>query len=66
VVHVVIPTGSGKRQVRPSTYHVERLLEEACPNHVSLVKHKLRDCGMKLDDGLDEGDAMPFLGRTQS
>jgi hypothetical protein len=26
------------------TYHFERLLEEACPNHTYPVKHKLKEC----------------------
>jgi hypothetical protein len=26
--------------------YFEKLLEEACPNHTYVVRHKLRDCGM--------------------
>jgi hypothetical protein len=54
------------------TYHFERLLEEACPNHVYPIKHKLRDCGMmknfmvlgSLTQGmeLDDDDVTPFPG----
>jgi hypothetical protein len=32
------------RLVRPPTYHFKRLLEEAYPNHVYPIKHKLKDC----------------------
>jgi hypothetical protein len=37
---------SDKRQERPSTYHLKRLLDEACPNHTHPIRHKLKDCGM--------------------
>jgi hypothetical protein len=30
--------------LRMPTYHFERLLEEACPNHTYPVKHKLKEC----------------------
>jgi hypothetical protein len=54
--------------------HFMRLLKEACPNHVDLVRHKLKDCGMmrsfmtsgsltwgaELDKGPDKSDTMPF------
>jgi hypothetical protein len=35
-----------KRQAWSSIDHIERLLEEAYPNHAYPVKHKLKDCGM--------------------
>jgi hypothetical protein len=37
---------SVNRQACPPTTHFERLLEEACPNHVYPIKHKLKDCDM--------------------
>jgi hypothetical protein len=30
--------------VRPPIDHFKRLLEEACPNHVYPIRHKLKDC----------------------
>jgi hypothetical protein len=65
-----------KRQSRLPMDHFYRLLEEAHPNHVYPVRHKLKDCGMmrsfmtsgsltqgaELDEGLDGSDAMPFHG----
>jgi NAD-dependent dihydropyrimidine dehydrogenase PreA subunit len=76
MVRVMTAVGSGKHQVRLPTYHFERLLEEACPNHAYPVKHKLRDCGimknfmvsgflnqgMELDEVPNEDDVIPFLG----
>jgi hypothetical protein len=44
--YVATVGGSVKRQVGRPTNHFERLLEEACPNNVHPIKHKLRDCGM--------------------
>jgi hypothetical protein len=58
-----------KHQAWPPTYHFERLLEETCPNHAYLIKHKLRGYnmtknimssgslarGMEVDDVPDEG-----------
>jgi hypothetical protein len=43
-----IPTaaGSDKRQAMPPMNHFKRLLEEAYPNHVYPVRHKLKDCSM--------------------
>jgi hypothetical protein len=32
--------------VRPPTDNFRRLLEEACPNHVYPIRHRLKDCGM--------------------
>jgi hypothetical protein len=32
----------GKRQASPLTDYFKRLLEEACPNHVYPIKHKLK------------------------
>jgi hypothetical protein len=37
---------SGKCQAWPLMDHIERLLEEACPNHEYPIKHKLNDYGM--------------------
>jgi hypothetical protein len=65
---------SHKRQTRPPTDYFKRLLEEACPNHVYHIRHKLKDCGMmmsfmssgsltwdaELDEGPDRSDMMPF------
>jgi hypothetical protein len=78
MVHVVMAAGSGKRPTRPPTYHFERLLEKACPNHTYPVKHKLRDCGMmknfmvsesltqsmELDEFPNEDNTMPFPGEN--
>jgi hypothetical protein len=63
-----------KREVRPPTDHVKRLLEEAYANHAYPVKHKLRDYGMlrsfmtsrsltwgaELIKGSDRSDTTPF------
>jgi hypothetical protein len=38
--------GSSNRQARPPMDHIEKLLEEAYPNHAYPIKHKLRDCDM--------------------
>jgi hypothetical protein len=46
VVRVSTAAGSGKRQTRLPLDHLEKLLEEACPNHAYPVKHKLRDRDM--------------------
>jgi hypothetical protein len=76
VVCVMTAAGNGKHQARLPTDHIERLLEEACPNHPYPIKHKLRDCitlknfmvsgsltrGMGLNKVLGESDATPFLG----
>jgi hypothetical protein len=76
VGHVVTATRSGKCQARLPIDHFERLLEEACPNYVYLIKQKLKDSdmiknfmvsgsltrGMELDEDLDGSDAMPFPG----
>jgi hypothetical protein len=35
-----------KHQTRPPMNHFRRFLEEACPNHTYLVRHKLKDNGM--------------------
>jgi hypothetical protein len=67
---------SSKLQTRPPTDHFERLLEEACPNHVYPIKHKLKDCDMmknfmisgsltqviELDEDSGGSDTMPFPG----
>jgi hypothetical protein len=44
--HIMTVGRSVKRHARPPTDHFKRLLEEACPNHVYPIKHKLRDYGM--------------------
>jgi hypothetical protein len=73
---VATATHSGKRQARLATYHIERLLKEAYPNHSYPIKHKLKDYGMMKnfmtsgsitwDRGLEEdpsgSDVMPFPG----
>jgi hypothetical protein len=65
---------SDKRPVRPPRDHFKRLHEEACPNHVYRVRHKLKDCGMmrsfmtsrsltwdaELDEGPNGSDTMLF------
>jgi hypothetical protein len=65
---------SVKRHARPLTDHFKRLLEEACPNHVYPIKHKLRDYGMMKNfivsgsltwdmepkEDLGRRDVMPF------
>jgi hypothetical protein len=38
--------GSSRCEARPPTNHFKKLLEETCPNHAYLIRHKLRDCGM--------------------
>jgi hypothetical protein len=43
VEHIAEAAGNNKRQARPPTDHYEKLLEESCPNHTYVVKHKLRD-----------------------
>jgi hypothetical protein len=67
---------SDKHQARPPTYHFKRLLEEACPNHVYLIRDKLKDCNMmksfvilgsltwgtELDEDLGCSDTKPFPG----
>jgi hypothetical protein len=67
-------TGSDKHQARPPTDHFKWLLEEACPNHIYPIRHKLKDCGMmrifmtsgsltwgeELDEGPDRSDTTPF------
>jgi hypothetical protein len=67
-------TRSGRLSARMPIDYFKRLLEEACPNHVYPVKHKLKDYGMmrsfmtsgsltwgtKPDEGLDGSDATPF------
>jgi hypothetical protein len=35
-----------KRQARQPTDHFEKLLEATCPNHMYLVRHKLKECTM--------------------
>jgi hypothetical protein len=76
VVCAVATIGSGKCQARLPTDHFEKLLEETCPNHTYLIKHKLRDCsmmknlmalgsltqGMEVNEVPDEGNTTPFLG----
>jgi hypothetical protein len=71
---VATATRSGKRQAWPPTGRFERLLKEACPNHVYPIKHKLRDYdmiknfmisgsltqGMELDEVPGRSDSMPF------
>jgi hypothetical protein len=43
----IMTTGrSVKHQARSPTDHFERLIEEACPNHVYPIKHKLKVINM--------------------
>jgi hypothetical protein len=65
---------SVKSQSWPPTKLFERPLEEACPNHVYPIKHKLKDCGMmknfmtsgsltedkEPEEDLGGREAMPF------
>jgi hypothetical protein len=74
VARITTAIGSSKHQARSPTDHFERLLEEACPNHVYPIKHKLRDCGMMknfmisgsltqgigIDEVQGKGDMTPF------
>jgi hypothetical protein len=74
VRHISTTARSNKRQVRPPTKQIKRLLEEAYPNHINPIRHKLKDCstmrsfmtsgsltwGVDLDEGLDRSDTMPF------
>jgi hypothetical protein len=76
VGHVTTAACSDKCQPQPPTYHYERVHEEACPNHVCPIKHKLKDCDMtknfmisrsltqrmELDEDPDRSDMMSFLG----
>jgi hypothetical protein len=45
-MRIATVTSSTKCQAWPPTDYFEKLLEEACPNHTYVVRHKLRDCGM--------------------
>jgi hypothetical protein len=74
VACVVTAIGSSKCQAWLPTDHFERLLEEACQNHMYPIKHKLRDCcmmknfmvsgsltrGIGLNEIPVESDTMPF------
>jgi hypothetical protein len=76
VAHVATTVGSSKRQARPPTDDFEGLLEEACPNNMYPIKHKLRDYimmmnfmvsgsltrGIGLDEVQGKSDMVPFLG----
>jgi hypothetical protein len=76
VARITAAIGNSKHQALSPRDHFERLLEEAWLNHVYLVKHNLRDCGMMKNFmvsgsltrgiGLDEiqgkGDMTPFPG----
>jgi hypothetical protein len=57
--HVATAAHSGMCQALPPIDHIERLLEEACLNHVYLVKHKLKDFDMmknfKIPGSLTQG-----------
>jgi hypothetical protein len=71
---VATATRSGKRQAQPLTNHFERLHEEACPNHVYPIKHKLKGYAMmknfmtsgsltwdrQLEEDPGRSDAMPY------
>jgi hypothetical protein len=45
-VRVMTTRRSSKHQAQPPTDHIEKLLEEAYPNHVYAIKNKLWECGM--------------------
>jgi hypothetical protein len=74
VGHAVEVVGSRKHQARLPMDHLEKLLEETCPNHAFPDKHKFRDCGLmksfmtsgSLSQGMEvnevpvEGDTAPF------
>jgi hypothetical protein len=65
---------SNKHKAWPPTDNFKRLLEEAYPNHVYPIKHKLKDCdimksfmisgyttrGTKLNEDTGRSDTMPF------
>jgi hypothetical protein len=65
---------SVKHHMRPLIDRIERLLEEACPNHVYPINHKLKDCDlmknfmvsgsltrdMEPEEGPSGRDVMPF------
>jgi hypothetical protein len=71
---------NGKRQVRPLIDHFERPPEEACPNHMYPIKHKLKDCSMiknfmtprsltrdmEPEEDLGRSNVMPFPGLQMS
>jgi hypothetical protein len=44
--HISATMHSGRRLARTHIVYFKRLLEEACPNHAYLIRHKLKDCGM--------------------
>jgi hypothetical protein len=66
--------GDSKRKVWLPKDHFEKLLEETCPNHAYVVKHKLWDYsliksfmtigslsrGMEIDEAPIKGDVAPF------
>jgi hypothetical protein len=78
VRHNSTTTCSDKCQTRPPTGYFKRFLEEAYPNHVYPVRHKLKDCSMmrsfttlasltwgaELDEGPDGSDTTPFPGEN--
>jgi hypothetical protein len=45
--HISTTAHGDKHQARPPMDHFKSLLEEACPNHTYLVRHKLKDYGMR-------------------
>jgi hypothetical protein len=72
--HVATAMNSDMSQAWLPTNHFKRMLEEACPNHVYPVRHKLKDCdmmnhfmisgsptwGKELDEDPGGSDTMPF------
>jgi hypothetical protein len=74
--HAIEAAGDSKCQVLMLKGHFKKFLEETCPNHACVIKHKLRDCslmksfktmgslsqGMEINEAPIEGDTMPFLG----
>jgi hypothetical protein len=74
VRHISATVHSDKHQARPPADHFKRCLEEACPNHAYLVRHKLKDYdmmrsvmtsgsltwGVELNEDPGGSDTMPF------
>jgi hypothetical protein len=72
--HISTVVHSDKRPTRPPMDHFKRLLEDACPNHIYPVRHRLKDYGMmrsfmtswsltwgaKLDEGPDRSNTPPL------
>jgi hypothetical protein len=57
-------THGNRRLARPPTDHFKRLLEETFPNHIYLVRHKLKDCGM-MQSFMTSGVIPSFMTQTE-